>query len=263
MFKREMKVNFKSFIIWMLVLISLFLIVFLMYPSILKSDNIKMIDEMMKLFPKEVLIALNLDISSMDSAFGWLKSEGFVFVLLIVGCYAGVLGSNILLKEEDDKTIEYLNSLPIKRNDIIYNKVLSGIIYIFLMIISLGIFNYICLSLSGSFDVKQYFLLSITPLFSSIVIYFVCMYLSTFTHKTKKMLGISLGIVFVSYVLQTFSTMAKEVEFLKYFSVFTLSDIRNVIIDVSINPIMILISLGISILFFELTIIQYNKKELI
>ena len=263
MLKREMKVNFKSFIIWMLVLISLFLIVFLMYPSILKSDNIKMIDEMMKLFPKEILIALNLDISSMDSAFGWLKSEGFVFVLLIVGCYAGVLGSNILLKEEDDKTIEYLNSLPIKRNDIIYNKVLSGIIYIFLMVISLGTFNYICLSLSGDFDVKQYLLLSITPLFSSIVIYFICMYLSTFTHKTKKMLGISLGIVFVSYVLQTFSTMAKEVEFLKYFSVFTLSDIRNVIIDVSINPIMILISFGISILFFGLTIFQYNKKELI
>ena len=70
MFKREMKVNLRSFIIWMLVLISLFLIVFLMYPSILKSDNIKMIDEMMKLFPKEVLIALNLDISSMDSSFG-------------------------------------------------------------------------------------------------------------------------------------------------------------------------------------------------
>jgi len=263
MFKREMNVNLKSFIIWMMVLISLFLIVFLMYPSILKSENIKMIDEMMELFPKEVLIALNLDISSMDSAFGWLKSEGFVFVLLIIGCYAGVLGSNILLKEEDDKTIEYLISLPIKRNDIIYNKILSGLIYIFLMVISLGIFNYICLSLSGDFDVKQYFLLSITPLFSSIVIYFICMYLSTFTHKTKKMLGISLGIVFVSYVLQIFSTMATEVEFLKYFSVFTLADIRNVIIDISINPMMILISFGISILFFGLTIFQYNKKELI
>jgi len=168
------------------------------------------------------------------------------------------------LKTEDDARLKgkWASTLWVLLKEGIISKI-EGLIYIFLMVISLGIFNYICLSLSGDFDVKQYFLLSITPLFSSIVIYFICMYLSTFTHKTKKMLGISLGIVFVSYVLQIFSTMATEVEFLKYFSVFTLADIRNVIIDISINPMMILISFGISILFFGLTIFQYNKKELI
>ncbi|MBQ9853658.1 MAG: ABC transporter permease subunit [Bacilli bacterium] len=263
MFKREMKINLKSFIIWLSVLIGIFLIVFLVYPSIINSGNIKMIDEMMKMFPEEILKAFNMDISSMDSAFGWLKSEGFVFALLIIGCYSGILGSNILLKEENDKTIEYLNSLPIRRNDIIYSKVLSGLIYIILMVIIFGIFNYIGLSLSGNFDKKQFILLSITPLFSSIVIYFICMFLSTFMNKTKKMLGLSLGIVLISYVLQTLSTMAEETEFLKYFSVFTLSDIRNVIVDISINPLMIIISFGLSIVFLVLTIINYNKKELV
>ena len=263
MFKREMKINLKSFIIWLSVLIGIFLIVFLVYPSIINSGNIKMIDEMMKMFSEEILKAFNMDISSMDSAFGWLKSEGFVFALLIIGCYSGILGSNILLKEENDKTIEYLNSLPIRRNDIIYSKVLSGLIYIILMVIIFGIFNYIGLSLSGNFDKKQFILLSITPLFSSIVIYFICMFLSTFMNKTKKMLGLSLGIVLISYVLQTLSTMAEETEFLKYFSVFTLSDIRNVIVDISINPLMIIISFGLSIVFLVLTIINYNKKELV
>jgi len=263
MFKREMKVNLKSFLIWLVILIGIFLLVFLMYPSIINSDNIKMMDEMMKVFPEEMLKAFNMDISGIDSAYGWLKSEGFVFVLLIIGCYAGILGSNILLKEESDKTIEYLNSLPIKRNNIIFSKVLSGLIYITLMTVLLGIFNFIGLSLSGDFDKKQYILLSITPIFSSFVIYFLCLFLSTFTHKTKKMLGISLGIVLISYVLQTLSTIAETTEFLKYLSVFTLSDIRNVIVDISINPIMVIISFCLSILFFVLTIIHYNKKELI
>jgi len=263
MFKREVKINFKSFIIWLLVLIGIFLIVFLVYPSIINSGNIKMIDEMMKMFPEEILKAFNMDISSMDSAFGWLKSEGFVFVLLIMGCYAGILGSNILLKEESDKTIEYLNSLPISRNAIVVTKALCGLIYVILMTLILGIFNYIGLELSGDFDRKQYILLSITPIFSSLVIYFVCMFLSTFTHKTKKMLGISLGLVLISYMLQILSTMADTTEFLKYFSVFTLADIRNIIIDISINPLMVVISFGISIVFFILTIIRYNKKELI
>ena len=83
MLKREMKVNFKNFIVWLSVLVGIFLVVFLMYPSIISSDNIKMIDEMMKVFPEEVLKAFNMDISSISSAFGWLKTEGFVFVLLI------------------------------------------------------------------------------------------------------------------------------------------------------------------------------------
>ena len=64
-----------------------------------------------------------------DTAFGWLKSEGFVFALLIIGAYSGILGSNILLKEENDKTIEYLNSVPVTRKKIAVSKIASGILY--------------------------------------------------------------------------------------------------------------------------------------
>lgn len=263
MFKREMKVNLKSFIIWTTVLLLIFLVVYLMYPSIVASDNIKMMEEMMQIFPEEMLKAFNMDISTMDSAYGWLKSEGFVMILLIIGCYAGILGSNILLKEESDKTIEYLNSLPVKRTDIVISKTIVGLIYIILMVLITGIFNYICLTLSGDFDQKQYLLLSITPLFPAVVVYFLTLFISTFTHKTKKMLGLSLGIVLVSYILQVLSTIAEETEFLKYTSVFTLADIRNVIVDVTINPVIVLITLGLSLVFFVATIIHYNKKELV
>ena len=263
MFRREMKVNFKSFIIWLLIVMGIFSIVFLIYPSIIDSDNIKMMDELLKIFPEEVLKAFNMDISSLDSAYGWLKSEGFVFILLIVGCYAGILGSNILLKEENDKTIEYLNSLPVRRRDIVVQKALAGLVYIVLMVGLIGIFNFIGLSLSGDFDQKQYLFLSITPLFPSVVIYFICMFFSTLTHKTKKMIGVSLGIVFISYMLHMLSTIADSVSFLKYFSVFTLSDIRNVITSTSIDPIIVVLSIGISGLFFILTMMHYNRKELV
>lgn len=263
MFKREMKFNLKSFMIWTTILILMFLVVFLIYPSIINSSNIDMMEEMMGMFPDEMLKAFNMDLSTIDSAYGWLKTEGFVFVLLVVGCFSAIMGSNILLKEENDKTIEYLNSLPVKRVDIVISKVLCGVIYIILMVLLLGIFNFIGLSISGDFDYKQYLLLSITPLFPSLVVFFLCMALSTFTHKTKKMLGISLGIVFISYLLHTLSSLSEEVEFLKYVSVFTLADIRNVISDVSINPIMVVITVLLSILFLVFTVIRYNKKELV
>lgn len=263
MFKREMKINFKNFIIWTSILIALFLVVFLMYPSIIKSDSMQMMDEMMNMFPEEMLKAFNMDISSIDSAFGWLKTEGFVFVLLITGIYSGILGSNILLKEESDKTIEYLNSVPVTRKKIVISKILCGIIYIILMVAILGIFNFIGLTLSGDFDRKSYILLSITPIFSSIVIFAVCLFLSTFTHKTKKTMGVSLGIVFASYFLNIISEIGESTEFLKYISIFTLADIRNVIVDVAINPLMVAISVGITVIFMISTVIHYNKKELV
>lgn len=263
MFKREMKINFKSFLVWTSILIGLFLVVYLVYPSMLKSDNMQMIDEMMKLFPEEILKAFNMDISSIDTAFGWLKTEGFVFVLLITGIYSGILGSNILIKEENDKTIEYLNSVPVTRNKILLSKIACGIIYIVLMVILLAIFNYVGLSLSGEFNKTIYVLLSITPIFSSVVIFALCLFLSTFTHKTKKTLGISLGLVFISYFLQILSELSETTEFLKYTSVFTLADIRNVIVDVEINPVMPLISLILTTVFVLLAKARYNKKELV
>lgn len=263
MFKREMKINLKSFIIWTSILIGLFLVVFLVYPSIVNSENMEMMDEMMKMFPEEMLKAFNMDISTIDSAFGWLKTEGFVFVLLITGIYSGILGSNILLKEENDKTIEYLNSVPVTRKKIAISKILCGILYIVLMVVIVGIFNFVGLSLSGNFDKKTYILLSVTPIFSSIVIFALCLFLSTFTHKTKKTLGISLGIVFASYFLNIISEMSESTEFLKYISVFTLADIRNVIINVSINPVMVILSIIITVIFIFLAVIHYDKKELV
>lgn len=263
MFKREMKINLKSFIIWTSILMILFLIIFLIYPSMVNSENMEMLDQMMKTFPEELLKAFNMDISSIDSAFGWLKTEGFVFVLLITGIYSGILGSSILLKEESDKTIEYLNSVPVTRKKIVISKILCAFSYIILMILSLSIFNFIGLSLSEEFDKKSYILLSITPIFSSIVIFAICLFLSTFTHKTKKTLGISLGIVFASYFLQIISELSEKTEFLKYISIFTLADIRNVIINVEINPVMVILSIALTAIFITLTIIHYNQKELV
>lgn len=263
MFKRELKVNFKSFLIWAMVTVILYLVIFLVYPSVINGPEKANINDMMKLFPEDLLKAFNMDISTIDSAYGWLKSEGFTFLLLIVGCYAGILGSNILLKEESDKTIEYASMLPITRKRMVIEKSVVGVIYVLAITLVISAFNFIFLLFSGEFDKKQYLLLSLTPIFSSLVLFFVCMFLATFTDKTKKMLGLSLGIVLVSYIINTISSMSEKVEFFKYFSPFTLSDIRNVITDAKINPILIILSVVISIALFAATLIRYDSKELV
>ncbi len=263
MFKRELKYYYKSFLLWTIVLIVLFALVFLLYSTFIISDNIDSINELMKVFPEDVLKMFNLDISRIDTAFGWMETEGFIFILLITGVYSAILGCNILTKEEDDKTIEYLHSLPIKRNNIVISKVLVGILYVISMIIILGISNFICLSILEEFDKKTFIILSLTPILSNIVIFTVSLFISTFTHKSKKVLPISLAIVFFSYILVTIAELSDKVNFVKYFSVYTLADTRGVIKSGSINNYCIIISILLTIVFVILALINYNKKELV
>ena len=263
MIKKEFKTNFKSFLIWVLILIIIFLIVFMVYPYIITDETVSSLDEMMKVFPPELLKAFNMDMSSINSAYGWLKTEGFMFILLIVGFYSSIMGSNIILKEESDKTIEYLGGLPIKRSKIMTNKIIVSISYIVLMTLILGIFNYIALLISGDFNQKEYILLAITPLFIGLPLFGLNLFISMFMHKTKKTVGISLGMVFLFYIINVLSELSDKVEFLKYLSVYTLADIRGVISNTAINPINIIISLAITILFISLSYIRYDKKELI
>lgn len=263
MIKRELIINLKGFLICILVLIMMFLMVYLIYPFIITEDTINQMDELMKVFPEELLKAFNMDMASISTAYGWVKTEGLMFILLAFGIYAGVIGTTILLKEENDKTIEYLSFLPVKRRNIVTNKLVVGGVYIVSMTVIFGLFNFVCLLLSGDFDKKEFLLLSISPLLFSLPLFTFTLFLSTFMHKTKKVVGMSVGLVFVFYLLNMFSELSEKVKFFKYFSFYTLADTRNIIESQKLSIVCVIISIGLTIIFALLTYIRYNKKELI
>ena len=89
------------------------------------------------------------------------------------------------------------------------------------------------------------------------------LFISTFFHKNKKTIGISLGIVFFFYIISIISELSDSVNFLKYFSIYTLSDVSNIMTNVKFNLVLIPISLAITVLFIIGSYIRYNKKELV
>ena len=263
MIKREFKVNFKSFLIWAGILICIFTFTYSIYPFIINDESIKSLDEMMSTFPPELIKAFNMDQASLTTAYGWFMSEGYMFIQIIVGLYASIMGANIVLKEEGDKTIEYLSSLPVTRNKIMTNKIIVGITYIITLLVVFGLFNYVALLLSGDFNKTQFLLLSVVPILVALPLFAINLFISTFFHKNKKTIGISLGIVFFFYIISVISELSNSVEFLKYFSIYTLSDVRNIMSNIEFNPILIPISIVITIAFIVGSYIRYNKKELV
>ena len=133
MIKRELLLNKNIFLIFSLIIFCMIVGVSFIYPSIIDSNA--NIDEMIKVFPKEFLEAFNMDIISLSKFFGWLATEGYLFLQLLSGSLFAIIGSTILLKEKSDHTIDFLAVKPITKNKIITNKLLSGIIYILIFTI--------------------------------------------------------------------------------------------------------------------------------
>lgn len=261
MLKREFKNNLKSLLIWTSIPLLLFLMVFLIYPTIIDKLDPALMNSYVDAFPEGMMKAFNFDIVDIMSAFGWFKSEGFMMILLIGGMYAATLGGNILLKEENDGTINYLLSKPISRRKILSNKIIVGLGNITLMMLTITLFNYIGLTITGDFDVTVFFLLNLMALLTLSVIFGISLFISTFFRKNKVMTTLAIGFVFISYILQTISSLTESFEWIKYFSVFELASVRDIALNRSVDLIYIVVGLGLLVLSLLLTHKRYNQKE--
>lgn len=261
MLKKEFKDNAKSLIIWLLIFILLYGFVYLIYPSIINNSNSKMINEMIDMFPKEVVVAFNMDISSLDTAFGWFKTEGYTFLVLLGAIYSGILGATILSKEETYKTIEFLGAKPISRFKIVTNKILLGFINITIMYFILFIFNLIGMKLSGCLDIKLLSLLSFAPLLTCYIVFLITMLISTLLKRTKASFSIGIIIPFIGYIIQILSSISDKFNNVKFITPFTLSESRYLINNNIVNTPAILITVGMCMVLYLLIYPIYNKKD--
>ena len=261
MFKREFKINFKSLLLWTVILLAMYILIFAIYPSLINEETKESLNLMMESMPQEMLSAFNMDIVGIESAFGWFKTEGYVFLTLIGGLYAAILGSTILLKEESDKTIEFLYAKPVSRVQIVTSKILCGIINIFIFTLIITIGNLIGLSQSEDFELKQYLMISIIPILLYYMLFFICLFISTFLKKTKKAMTLGIGIVFLSYFMQIIGSMGESIEWLKNISLFEFASSRYIVLNNHIN--MTYVWIGIAIIFLCIfgTYYRYEHKE--
>ena len=259
MLKREFKINLKSFIIWTSIIVLTFVIAFSIYPSIIQNNA--SFDELLNTMPKEMLAIFNMDVININTVMGWLATEGYMMVTLLGGCYAAILGSTIALKEEDEKTIEFLYAKPITRKKILSNKILVGLFYLTMFNVVISLTTLIGCVASNDFHFMKWLLLSICPLLIHYIFFFATLLISMFFDKTRKSMMTSLGVVFISYVISVLATMSEKIEFLKYFSPFEYVNSREIMLNETMKPLYILISFVIITITIISSYRLYNKKE--
>lgn len=260
MLKRELKINLKSLIIWTLIVVMVFVISFLVYPSIVNESS--ELDKLVNTLPKEVLEIFNMDIISLNSVSGWLLTEGYLMINLLGSCFFAILGGTILLKEESDGTINFLFSKPIKKSKIVTTKLITGLVYILTFNLIISLTTLIGLKLSNDFNFNHWILSSIAPIFIHIFFFLLSMLISNYFKKTNKSITFNIGIVLGTYLIGVLSLMSNKLEFLKYFSPFEYINSKTIVTSNSLEIFnLILLSIYIVITLVGLYS-TYNKKEL-
>ncbi len=261
MFKREFKINFKSLLIWTSIICGLFAMAYSIYPSMGEAMKEGGIKDLLKAFPEDVLKTFNMDIISIDTAFGWYKTEGYVFLLLIGGIYSSMLGANIFLKEESDKTIDFLLAKPVTRKEVLTAKIVCGLVNISLMILIVAAFNYIGLSFNGDLDSKIFIISALAPALVFYSLFSISLFIASFFRKNKNITSLAIGIVFISYIFQMIGNLSDKFSFLKKISIFELSPIRDIILNRQLPFSSVIITLIIMIVFLGASYYRYNNKE--
>ncbi|TXK86222.1 ABC transporter permease subunit, partial [Parageobacillus sp. SY1] len=103
----------KSLIIWSIVLSGLILLTLSIYPQF--AEQQKEMTKLLEAYPESIKKAFGMNELNMGDLMGFYGIEIYMISTLLGSIYSAILASNILAKEENEKTIEFLLSKPVTR----------------------------------------------------------------------------------------------------------------------------------------------------
>ena len=255
----ELKSHIKSTIFWV---IGMF---FLLFSGMAKMQTFgksgQSVHELFGQMPKIFKALFGISDFDLSTAKGFFVLM-FLYVLFLVAVHAVLLGSELLSKEERDKTNEFLLSKPISRTAIINSKLAAGlslvVIYflttVLLCIWTVGYFNN-AESITG--DIIY---LSLGLLLTQIVFFGIGLFIGAMSHKPSQSNQIGIAAVLISYFIFVSYSLAPNFAWLKYISCFNLFD-ANTILKNGYQAISVLIAAFVTIICVFFAYRAYNKRE--
>ncbi len=264
LFRRELIKNSRSTILWTSILILYNVSMLLLFPSLTGGMKDKM-NAMLEAFPKEMIIAMGLDKVSITEMLGFYNTYCYLLVTILGGIFAVLQGISILSKEEDEKTVEFLLSKPIKRKRIVTEKVLAVLSNILILNIAVSLVSFITAEMvkSENYNRQVLLLLFVGPVLMQITFAALGLIISVFYVKARVNIPLGVGVVLGFYFISIIAAISQEVSFLKYFTPFKYVDGADIITNKAIDPVYIAIMVLITVGCTFATYILYNKKDII
>jgi ABC-2 type transport system permease protein len=263
LFLKEMRRSALSLLIWTIILTLLISVTMSVYRTFIENQS--KVAGMLSLIPKGALQFKGIsNFNDLLSVLGFYAVNNIIYMMVLGSIFAIVLASNILLKEEYNKTAEYLLTRPLSRSEIFFSKLAVLSLNIFLLNLITALASFICIELvkKGPFSIRAFIILSLYTLLLNILFGAIGLFLSTLVKRSKPITTFSIGLVLISYFIYTISKITESAAKIGYLSPFKYVNVDAINPAYKLNFWHFLYFAGISLLLVGLSCLFYNRKDI-
>jgi ABC-2 type transport system permease protein len=258
-----MRRNALSLMLWMIVITLLISVTMSVYRTFFENQSKVM--GMMSLVPKGALQFKGIsNFTDLLSVLGFYAANNVIYMMVLGSIFAIVLSSNILLKEEYQKTAEYLLTRPLTRSEIFFSKLVVVFLHIFLLNLITTLAGFICIELvkNGPFSIKAFFILSLYTLLLNLLFGAIGLFMSTLVKRSKPITTFSIGLVLIFYFIYTLSKITESIAKIGYLSPFKYVNIDAINPAYKLDLWRLLYFAGISLLLVGISYRLYSRKDI-
>lgn len=264
-FKIEWQNNKKNLLIWTSALVIIVAVFMSIFPSMENTGMKEMMTTKLSTLPQNMLKAFHLNTGpSLVEPTGFFAYV-FQYLFIAASIFSIMLGNKMLVKEETEGTIEFLYAQPVSRRKIIGEKIFAtlSMLVCFWSVTYLASIGVTLFFNDGILE-KKIIVESLTRIFGTeffVLVFFLSVgfLLSSFLKQVNQ--GISMGLVFISYLLGIVGDLEDKFSFLKNISPIALAN-PAVVLEKSWNIKLIIVLVIMSILLFSLSMVIYQRKDL-
>jgi ABC-2 type transport system permease protein len=259
-FIRELKANLKSLAIWSVIIMLLIMMAVAKFSAFANDpEMLKMLDSL----PPAMLDAFSMRAFNLTTLSGFYGVM-FIYFGLMGAIAAAMWGSDIISKEERDKTVEFSLVLPVSRSKVVTAKALAALVNcIAFVLITWGVSLVAVRSFNPDQAFHDYLALQMRAMFSIELIFLALGLLLGCAMKQYKRSGsTAVAIILATYFMAIISGMQEKLDFLKYFTPFKYFDAGDLFRNGKMDGTYLLLSAAIIVVCVAAAYLLYNRRDL-
>jgi ABC-2 type transport system permease protein len=257
---RELRANRKSLIIWSVIVILLTVVGFSKFSAYYNNPEMSVL---LNDFPKVMIEAFNLKAFNLTTVTGFFGIL-FSYYALLMSIAAAMWGSDIISKEERDKTVEFALTLPVTRQRLITAKIITAVINcIGLALISLVVMLLMAQKYQPDREFYDFLSIGMLAIFIMQMIFLaVGIFLGCALKQYRRVGSVAVSILLGTYFLSIIASLNKNLDFVKYFTPFKYFDPVTMLHESKIDIIFLGLSVGIIAVCLVGAYVSYSKRDL-
>ena len=259
-FVRELKANLKSLLIWGVIVILFVMVGVSKFSAYYENpEMLAILDDM----PSAMVSALNLKAFNLTTVTGFFGIM-FSYYALLLSIAAAMWGSDIISKEERDKTVEFSLTLPVTRSRLVTAKTLAALVNcIGLLLITWGASLVSAARYQPDSEFYRFLALCMLALFIMQLIFLaVGIFLGCALKRYKRASSVAVSLLLGTYFLSVISALNENLDFLKYLSPFRYFDPAVLLHESRIDVAFVGLSLAIILAGMVGAYLTYARRDL-